>query len=284
MFESKRRALIFMFVSVFLALTAVILFSDFIQKTKESLGEMATVQVAKEDIPAGKEITDDMVTSEEIPKKYLLDTLVRTKEELKGKISMVPISRGAVITTSMLRKNTIVTGRNRQVMLRAPMAVFDDQIDVLDKVDLVVSYDEQPGPGEPAKGDHRTTKILLKDVTVNSVQKKGEDIVAIGVVLLLEDTEKVIWALNYGKEVRVLKSGASKVQAARETEKKPAAKTGADAGTNRAVKTGADANTGAGVKPPEGRTGAQPAGTPPAQAPEPAQAPPSPPAAAEGGS
>jgi hypothetical protein len=112
----------------------------------------------------------------------------------------------------MLRKNTIVTGRNRQVMLRAPMAVFDDQIDVLDKVDLVVSYDEQPGPGEPAKGDHRTTKILLKDVTVNSVQKKGEDIVAIGVVLLLEDTEKVIWALNYGKEVRVLKSSSAKAR------------------------------------------------------------------------
>jgi hypothetical protein len=270
-----------MFASIFLAMAAVILFSDYIGKTRESLGELATVLVADKDIAAGAPIPEDAIGYRKIPKKYLLDSLVQSTDELKGKIPVVSIARGAVITSTLLADNTIVTGDKRQVLLRPPLAVFDDQITVFDKVDLVVSYDSQD---QGNAGDRRTTKVLLKDVTVNSVQGDSANPKAVGVVLTLEDSKNLIWALNYGKEVRVLKSGASKVQAARETEKKPAAKTGADAGTNRAVKTGADANTGAGVKPPEGRTGAQPAGTPPAQAPEPAQAPPSPPAAAEGGS
>ncbi len=210
MFESKRRAFIFMLASIFLALVAVILFSDYIAQTKASLGEMTTVLVAKEDIGAGKPIADNMVTEKEIPKKYMLDSLIQSRSDLKGKISMVPIPRGSAITSPMLRKNTIVTGENRQVMLRAPLAIFDDQIDTLDKVDLVASFDAQPGPGEPSKQDKRTTKVLFRDVTVSRVDKKGDEIVAIGVVLSLADAKEAIWALNYGKEIRVLKSGSAK--------------------------------------------------------------------------
>jgi pilus assembly protein CpaB len=173
---------------------------------------MTKVLVANEDIVAGKPITAEMVTEKEIPKKYMLDSLIQSKDDLKGKISMVPIANGAVITSSVLRNNTIVTGQNRQVMLRAPLAVFDEQIDALDKVDIVVSYDAQPGPGEPTQQDKRTTKVLFKDVTVNQVFKKGDAITAIGVVLSLEDSKNAIWALNYGKEVRVLKSGSAKAQ------------------------------------------------------------------------
>jgi hypothetical protein len=139
----------------------------------------------------------------------MLDSLISSKEEVRGKISLVPIAEGSVITASMLRDNTIVTGDLRQVMLRAPLAVFDDQIDTFDKVDLVVSYDA--GSGE-AQEDKRVTKVLLRDVTVNRVDKKGEELVAIGVVLKLDDAQQVIWSLNYGKEVRVLKSGRAKVQ------------------------------------------------------------------------
>jgi pilus assembly protein CpaB len=209
MFESKRRAFLFMLGSIFFGLVAVILFADYMSDMKASLGEYATVHVAKTDIAAGMPITDDMMAEEQIPRKFMLDSLISSKEEVRGKISLVPIAEGSVITASMLRDNTIVTGDLRQVMLRAPLAVFDDQIDTFDKVDLVVSYDA--GSGE-AQEDKRVTKVLLRDVTVNRVDKKGEELVAIGVVLKLDDAQQVIWSLNYGKEVRVLKSGRAKVQ------------------------------------------------------------------------
>lgn len=231
MFESKRRALIFLFASVFLALVAVILFSDYIQKTKQSLGEMATVLVAKEDIRAGTAIPDSSLAEKEIPRQYLLDSLIQSKEELKGKISVVPIPKGAALTSTMLSDNTIVTGDNRQVMLRAPLAVFDDNISTFDKVDLVVSYDDQSGAGDTSKGDKRTTKVLMRDVTVSAVGKKAgsEELAAVGVVVKLEDANSLIWALNFGKEIRVLKSGTAKAQVgnknARQDERQQAGQT-----------------------------------------------------------
>lgn len=223
MFESKRRALLFMILSICAALIAVILFSNYLQQTKKDLGELASVQVAKKDIPAGMLITPDMVEQENLPKKYMLDSLVQSPDDLKGKISLVPVVKGSVITTAMLRPNTIISGEYRQVILRAPLAVFDDMIDSLDKVDLLVSYDA--GPGE-ASQDKRITKVLLKDVTVNNVFKMKDtqdpkDISAVGVVLKLEDSKSVVWALNYGKEIRVLKSGSAKAQSEASKEVKP---------------------------------------------------------------
>ncbi|WNQ09863.1 SAF domain-containing protein [Paenibacillus aurantius] len=233
MFESRRRAVIFTSLSILMALTATILFSNYIKSTKQSMGELAQVLVAKTDIVAGRPIDPDSFTTEEVPRKYLLPSVIQTKEELKNKITVVPIPKGQVITTSVLRDNTVVSGDLRQVILRAPMAVFDDSIDVFDKVDIIVSYDDQSGsPDSIAKQqgvtnagsaqgqDRRVTKVLLKDVTVNNVQKKNEtELSAIGVVLSLENSKSAVWALNYAKEVRVLKSGTSK--ALKEGEKKP---------------------------------------------------------------
>ena len=214
MFESKRRAFAFMLGAILFGLLTVILFSDYMSETKASLGEYATVHVAKRDIAAGMPLADDMVAEEQIPRKFMLNSLIGSKEELRGKISMVPIPAGAVITSSMLRDNTIVTEDSRQVMLRAPLAVFDDQIDTFDTVDLFVSYDG--GPDIPPTEDKRKTELLLQDLTVNRVDKRGEELIAIGVVVKLEQSQKVIWALNYGKEVRVLKSGSAKVAQKRE--------------------------------------------------------------------
>ncbi|WPP42407.1 SAF domain-containing protein [Paenibacillus hunanensis] len=210
MFESKKRAFVFMLLAIVLGAVAVILFSTYMQETRASLGEFVTVQVAAEDIPAGTVIQPSLLTDQEVPRKYILDSLITSPQQLENKISVVPITKGSVITTSVLRNNTFVKGDYRQVMLRAPMAVFDEQIDAYDKVDILYSYDSNANDSKGNKGDKRVTDVLLKNVTVNSVQKTGNDITAIGVLVKLSDSKSVIWALNYAKEVRLLKSGSSK--------------------------------------------------------------------------
>lgn len=210
MFESKKRAFVFMLIAVTLGAIAVILFSSYMKETKASLGEFVTVQVAAQDIPAGSVIKSELLKTQEIPRKYMMDSLITSSQQLENKISVVPITEGSVLTTSVLRNNTFVKGDYRQVMLRAPLAVFDEQIDAYDKVDIVYSYDAKSTKEKEANGDSRITKVLLKDVTVNSVQKTGNEITAIGVLVSLNDSKSVVWALNYGKEVRLLKSGSSK--------------------------------------------------------------------------
>ncbi len=230
MFESKKRAFVFMLLAIVLGAVAVILFSTYMQETRASLGEFVTVQVAAEDIPAGTVIQPSLLTDQEVPRKYILDSLITSPQQLENKISVVPITKGSVITTSVLRNNTFVKGDYRQVMLRAPMAVFDEQIDAYDKVDILYSYDSNANDSKGNKGDKRVTDVLLKNVTVNSVQKTGNDITAIGVLVKLSDSKSVIWALNYAKEVRLLKSGSSK-----DVGSDSAATTGDGAATNSAT-------------------------------------------------
>jgi len=210
MFDTRRRAFFFLLFSIALGLAAVIIFSSYMDEQETNLGELVTIQIASKEIPAGVLITSDMLGTSEIPRKYLSSSYVQTVKELDGKISMVPIPKGGVITQPMLRSNNLISGEYRQVILRTPLTVFDDRIDVLDQVDLVASYenkDEESGGGD----DSRTTKVLLRDVSVNSVSKRDDEIIAIGVALPIDMATEVIWMLNYGKELRVLKSGNAKV-------------------------------------------------------------------------
>ncbi|MVP01603.1 Flp pilus assembly protein CpaB [Paenibacillus lutrae] len=228
MFETKRRALLFMTISIGMAVAAILLFSTYISNTQASLGEMVTVHVADGNIEAGKPIPDNLIATKEIPKKFMLPSLIQSKDELKGKISMVPIPKGEVLTTTVLRDDTILSDKYRQVILRAPIAVFDDAtISALDKVDLIVTYEsedapkaeEQPHSSGPS--DKRITKVLFKDITVNTVGlKNNNEIVNMGVVLTLEQSKSAIWGLNYAKEIRVLKSGSQKATKEGGAEKK----------------------------------------------------------------
>lgn len=210
MFDTRRRAFLFLLFSIGLGLAATVIFSSYMSKKETSLGEMVPIYVASKEIPAGQLITKDMLSTTEIPRKFASDSYVQTTSDLDGKVSMVPIPEKGIITKPMLRNNNLVNGEYRQIVLRAPFAVFDDQIDVLDKVDLVASYEKKDA--KAAKGaEERRTQVLLKNVSVNSVSKKDNETVSIGVALSLKQATDVIWMLNYGKELRVLKSGNAKV-------------------------------------------------------------------------
>lgn len=211
MFESKKRALFFMVLSICFAIAAAFLFSNHVKKTEESLGQLVEIQVAKKDIPAGSPITLDMLEPMKVPKKYVVDSYIKSINDLKGKISLVPIPEGEVLTKAMMRNVSKVPSQFRLVQLRAPMAVFDDMVDVRDKVDLVGSYEKQQ-QGQQNNDENRITDIVIRDVEVIRVYKKGEEIISIGVALTHEDAKRVVWMLNYGKELRVLKSNNTLVQ------------------------------------------------------------------------
>ncbi|RXT07835.1 Flp pilus assembly protein CpaB [Ammoniphilus sp. CFH 90114] len=210
MFESRKRVFIFTILSVSFALAAAFLFSNYMNETKRNLGELVSIYVAQKDIPAGSPIQTDMLTTMEVPVKYASASFLQSAEDFKNKISLVPIPSGEVLTTAMLRDISNVPSQHRLVQLRTPMAIFDDQVDVLDRVDLYGSY-ELAGNGNPA-ADSRMTDLLLTDVEVLRVTKQDGTINAIGVALTQEQAKRVIWMLNYGKEIRVLKSNNTLVK------------------------------------------------------------------------
>ncbi|UFJ40794.1 SAF domain-containing protein [Brevibacillus humidisoli] len=222
MFESKKRAFIFLIVSILFALAAVFLFSSYVETMEQDLGELVEIQVAGAAIPAGTLITPDMLKTMRLPRKYAVDSFVTSPDEAAGKISLVQIPQDEVLSKAMLREMSKTPSDYRLVQLRAPMAVFDDQIDVLDKVDVIGTYEKKAGkesgfddltvddlstdPVGRSAGDTRTTELVMRDISVIRVYKQEEEIVSIGVALTLEQARQVVWLQNFGKEVRVLKA------------------------------------------------------------------------------
>ena len=217
MYESKRRAFLFLIVSLSFALAAVWLFARYVERMERELGELVEIQAAGQLIPAGTAISRDMLQTVKLPRKYVVDSFITAADEVAGKISLVPIPPNEVLTRAMLGEASKLPSGYRLVQLRAPMAVFDDQVDVLDKVDVIGTYDKQageeslfaPSPDEMGKGGgSRTTEVILRDIPVIRVYKQGEEIVSIGVALTLEQARQVVWLQNFGKEVRVLKTAS----------------------------------------------------------------------------
>ncbi|MBO8165498.1 MAG: hypothetical protein H0Z34_17615 [Brevibacillus sp.] len=217
MFESKKRAFLFLALSILFALSAVFLFYSHVETMEQELGQMVDVQTAAQDIPVGTPIAPEMLKPLPLPKKYVVDSFVTSPDEVKGKVSLVPIPRGEVLTNPMLREMAKMPNGYRLVQLRAPIAVFDDEVEVLDRVDVIGTYERKagdesrfqqvlPDQSDWIHGDTRATEMILRDVQVIRVYKQEEEIVAVGVALTLEQAEQIVWLQNFGKEVRVLKA------------------------------------------------------------------------------
>lgn len=67
MLESKRKAIIFITLSLLLAAIAGFMFLQKVKALNTNLGEMAEIYVASSDIPSRKEIKEEQIQIEEIP-------------------------------------------------------------------------------------------------------------------------------------------------------------------------------------------------------------------------
>ncbi len=199
MFESKRRAFIFIVLAALFAFLAAFLFLENVRKTEEELGEKTTIVVAGDDISGETEVTEDLLDTIEMPARYVRDTYYQQKEELIGKVFMVDITEEEVLSASMVGTKKIFDEDNRVVQLRDSTAVFDSDIEPGDRVDLVATYSGEDGED--------VTEFFLLDVEVFSRwEGDGGGIRSLGVVLDKEtEVEDVVYMKNTGIEIRVLK-------------------------------------------------------------------------------
>jgi len=250
MLESKRRALIFIGLSVLLAALAGFLFLQKVKALNEQLGETTPVFVAKKSIPSRGVILPEQVTTIEMPNKYVQEakeSFVTNVNDLKNKVSVVPLSEGNIITKNMLKPVSAVTNENNRLVTMVPSERinFDQPLVALDRVDIVVSHKFSGAP---------KTEIFMKDVLVamDSRNKEGA-FTGVALEIPLQDAPRLIHMQNYADRVRILKSNVGNGQ-----QVKPAAP---------AAPKPAPAKP---ATPPPGTPQATPQATPPA-APAPAQ-------------
>lgn len=199
MLESKRRAIIFLLLSLSLAIIAGFLVLQKVKALNNDLGTVVNVYAAKTDIASRQEITPDLITTKEIPRKYLENYHITNVSDLEYKVAVVPLSAGDVISKNVLKQSSVVMEEhNRLISIMSDERVyFDESLEALDRVDIIVSE---------SFGDQPKTSIFMKDVKVARIAKKSDKFAGVQLEVPLEKAPELIHMQNYADSVRIVKS------------------------------------------------------------------------------
>ncbi|GEC89719.1 MULTISPECIES: SAF domain-containing protein [Brevibacillus] len=203
MLESKRRAIIFLVLSFLLAALAGFLFLQKIKDLNAQLGEMVEIYEANADIPSRALIQPDQLTVREIPKKYADDSYVIDKASLKNQVTIVPLSKGDIITKNIMKPANVVRDENNRLVtvFSSNNIVFDQELEALDRVDIIISHEVS---GKPV------TEVFMKDVPVAMVAKSENSFKGVALELPFEEAPKFIHQQHYAQMVRILKANVGK--------------------------------------------------------------------------
>lgn len=199
MLESKRRAMIFIGLSILLAAIAGFMFLKKVQALNTDLGSMAEVYVASGDISSRAELQPDQVEKKQMPKQYVSSSNITDKQDLIHKVSVVPLSKGDTITKNMLKSVSDVRDKNDRLisMFASDKIGFDQELEALDRVDIIVSKKEN---------DKKKSEYFMQDVKVAMVASKKNKFKGVLLEVPSEEAPKLIQAQNYADSIRILKA------------------------------------------------------------------------------
>ena len=200
MLESKRRAIIFMLLSLSLAVLAGFLVLQKVKALNNDLGTVVSVYAANEDIASRQELKPSMITTKEIPKKYLEDYHITDVSDLENKVLVVPLSKGDVISKNILKQASVVMEENNRLIsvMSDERVAFDESLEAMDRVDIIVS--------DKLEGNKAQTRIFMKDVKVARIAKKDNKFQGVQLEIPLDKAPELIHMQNYADSVRIIKS------------------------------------------------------------------------------
>lgn len=203
MFESRRRALIFILLSFIMAVIGGLLFYSKLEELNQDLGEVTEIYVADRSIPSREIITESMVTTIEIPNRYLTDGHIISIDQLDGMVSVVPLQEGDQLTLNLLRPITDLTeDGNRLVEMKEEWGNihFDSMLENLDLVDIVISHSFEDEP---------VTEVFMRDVpVVRIIDNEGG--YGVGLEVSTQDASNLIHMQHYADRIRILKSSTGR--------------------------------------------------------------------------
>jgi pilus assembly protein CpaB len=200
MLESKRKAIIFISLSLLLAILAGIIFLQKVKALNNQLGATTSVYVANTEIPSRSLIKPNQIKTIEIPNKYVTKSHITNKKELMNKVSVIPLTSDDVIMKNMLKDVSTLQDQNNRLisMIASEKVSFDQELEDLDRVDIIVS---EKFEGKPK------TELFMSDVPVAMVARgKDEQFKGVALEVPLEDAPKLIHMQNYADSVRILKA------------------------------------------------------------------------------
>lgn len=222
--DAKRKAIIFLVLALVLAGIAGFLFLQKVSAVDSRLGNMTTVYVAKKNISSREPLRPDFFEAKEVPAQFVQESSVTSLDAVQvgdytlpinQLVSVVPLSEGELLTDNILKAKSFLTADDKRMVTlsQSEKVLFDGSLEINDRVDLVVSDQNDGGP---------ETEIFMRDVPVVGVAEDDNgNVTGVGLEVSLSDARKLIHKQNFSMSIRVLKAPSEKNGANKESKKKP---------------------------------------------------------------
>jgi pilus assembly protein CpaB len=232
--KTRRKGWILSIAAMLLAMFAGIAVSAYLQQLEAEIGVKQLVVVAAKPIPARALITPDMLTTAELPVKYLAPSYILNMGDLAdgGTTALINIAPGEYLQQNMVSRNAGLEPGRRAISIAVDSVTsVGNSVRQGNFVDIVVSYRNAEGK--------LTTDVLMQKVKVLAVDTLlpaqggtgGQTYLPAGVEgkvklsptnivtleLTPEESLKVIHAANFAEELRLMirrldEEGAPKVE------------------------------------------------------------------------
>ncbi len=200
MYHLRQRANLAFAVATLLALMALCLWTGRRFGAQEQRGPEVAVVVAARAIPAHTKLTPELLTTIPIARRYVLPTYQTNLTALGGQVALVTIAPGDVITTSVAGPPAGLGPDERLLTVAAgEQVIMEPTIQTGDRVDMIVAFTD---------GGNDRSELYLTGLEAAAARRDGEQLLAVTLRLTLEQARQVVWAENFGRQVRLVRQPA----------------------------------------------------------------------------
>lgn len=206
----QRRGVLFMILSVVAAAVVFLTVLQYVGTVRSEVGPTATVYRAAESVPAFTTLSEDMLSSEQVPQRWLSESARVSKDQLVGRRVGVGLAAGTLLSTDMLVPESDLTSTQREIAINVDAVTgIAGRVAPGDFVDIYAVFAETDTV--PAQ-----VRVLVRGVRVLSVAgsqtivKEGggglaeQKVVPVTLALDPNDALAVTYAGAFAAEVRLV--------------------------------------------------------------------------------
>lgn len=206
----QRRGLIFMVISVLIALATFFVVAGYIANVNSQVGTRVTVYRATEPIEPYSALAEENLEAVEVPERWASESTLLRLDDLVGRRVGFRLNAGTTISSDMLIPSSSLNKNERELAINVNAVTgVAGRVRPGDRVDIYAVFADVPGLP-------KSVKVITRDVRVVSIagqqqvteQSEGglqeQSVIPVTLALVPEDAMSVTYAANFAAEVRLV--------------------------------------------------------------------------------
>ncbi|GGL39746.1 Flp pilus assembly protein CpaB [Phycicoccus endophyticus] len=206
----QRRGLVFMAVSILIAVATFFVVTGYVANINSQVGSRVTVYRATTPIEPYTALSTDNLEAVEVPERWASDSSVLRLDDLLGRRVGFRLNVGTTVSSDMLIPSSSLEKDEREIAINVDAVTgLAGRVRPGDRVDILATFSDVPGLP-------KTTRMLSRDIRVVSIagqqqvtqqSEQGlteQDVIPVTLALVPKDVMRVTYAANFATEVRLV--------------------------------------------------------------------------------